>query len=336
MIGGPGRCAGLKAGRMSKQTGADTRGPGARSGASDRRIFVVCVNPVLDFIYEGLSLTDPGRDFFDRSILSAGGFGPNVARSLRVAGRAATCLLCTGGWSGELLRRQLRSEHLNFWDFPSDAPTRVATISLRPDGAQMTVGPSPEIAEGRVDQVMDAALRLSEPEDLVLVGGSLAAPVEERFLGRLADLCRMRRFTCLDIRTASWRCLLEMAPYAIKLPSSLPLEEARAAAHSYAREGGVSLILWSGSSSRLSAWTPDGSHGIEYPRIEVKNPFGAGDCLLGALASELSRGRTVERALPLAVAAASASVASVVPGEYEPALASSLFRGISLAASTSD
>lgn len=301
--------------------------------AARGRLIVVCINPVLDIIFEGLSLTHDGRDFFDGVTLSAGGFGPNVARSLRAAGAASTCLLCAGGWPGDLLRARLKAEHLDFQDFPLDTPTRVATISLRSSGAQMVVGPSPEIAESRVEQVVEATLAISEPEDLILVGGSLPANVEERFLSLLAGLCRRRRFTCLDFRTASWRRLLEMTPYVAKLPSSLSPEEAQSVGRAYAGENGVSLILWSGSSNRLSAWTPCGSYCIEYPRVEVKNPFGAGDCLLGVLASGLSRAEKVEQALASAVAAASASVASAVPGDYDPARANSLSRSIVLAAS---
>jgi sugar/nucleoside kinase (ribokinase family) len=66
---------------------------------------------------------------------------------------------------------------------------------------------------------------------------------------------------------------------------------------------------------------------VPAPTVEVANPIGAGDALLGATLVALERGRSLENAVADGVAYAAASVAHPVAGYAEPTLVNELGAG---------
>ena len=66
---------------------------------------------------------------------------------------------------------------------------------------------------------------------------------------------------------------------------------------------------------------------VPAPTVDVANPIGAGDALLGATLVALERGRSMEDAVADGVAYAAASVAHPVAGYADPALVNDLGAG---------
>jgi len=57
---------------------------------------------------------------------------------------------------------------------------------------------------------------------------------------------------------------------------------------------------------------------VEAPKVEVRNPIGAGDSLVAGLVGTLERGGDLDRAVLIGVAAAAASVETGVAGVVDP------------------
>jgi fructose-1-phosphate kinase PfkB-like protein len=62
------------------------------------------------------------------------------------------------------------------------------------------------------------------------------------------------------------------------------------------------------------------------PRMEVQNPIGAGDALVGGLCVALERGDPLDRAIALGLATAAASVETAKAGAIDPARVEELAR----------
>ena len=99
------------------------------------------------------------------------------------------------------------------------------------------------------------------------------------------------------------------------------------------RAAGAALVALGAGAAMVSA----GRHGVacvtaardEFvpaPAVDVVNPIGAGDALLGATLVALERGRPFEVAVREGVAYAAASVADPVAGYADPAVVAALGR----------
>lgn len=110
-------------------------------------------------------------------------------------------------------------------------------------------------------------------------------------------------------------------PFATKKSIGLLKEAVKAGAH---------LAICSVTSTRLLAATKEKLYCVNSPRVEVINPYGAGDCLMATLAITLRSSKRVSFALKTAVSAALASVQTPVPGLFDLNKAQSLAKQIQI------
>lgn len=289
----------------------------------------VCINPVLDLLFQIPATSFERRQLFESAELRGGGFGPNAARALRCRGDQVLCLVVAGGGTGKLLESALVQEGLRFESLPGKAATRTAVHELLGAESRMLVSPSPRIGPRALGGFFDRALEITGPQDWLLVGGSAPAGAEELYIERVCDLAR-HRSCCLDIRTDRWPALAAAGPRVLKLPSQAA-SKSRAEALAAARracEMGASLALASAPARELFAADKTGAMRVVAPRVPTVNPFGAGDCLIANLAAHLYADTVVSDALQQAVAAAAVSVSSPVPGDFEPERAARLAQSI--------
>jgi fructose-1-phosphate kinase PfkB-like protein len=293
---------------------------------------VVCANPLLDVIYGCARPNIDQRIFFERMLLRAGGFGPNAARALRQYRQPLTCHILTGGHTGYAIRRQLSAEGISVKNHPGPT-SRVATIWLAGIRSRMLVSPSPVVTARQIERLFQHVSDVCSPSDVVLIGGSVDQSSMAAYLRIVSDLCVDRRCLC-DIRTESWRTLLSARPFVLRIPTD-PSDRRSVKKLKQllddAVEGGAKLAICSKTSRKLLCQTANRFYETSAPPVSVANPFGAGDCLMASLAVYLNRNTPIAKSIKYSVAAATASVGSELPGDFDPTVVSHLVNRVNVA-----
>ena len=276
------------------------------------------LNPVLDIIFSDQTKTVDHRSFYDSLDYSTGGFGLNAARALKCLGNSPLCLFFAGGVAGTLLTSQLTKEGLRFESFHLGYESRVAATCLGSGQPRMSVSPSPALTSSQVDAIFERTLEISTVHDVILVGGSVHPTNEGRYFNWLRTLCNERR-CCCDIRTTRVADILAARPFVLRLPSQpgeIVEPRARLTQLQCATREGVFLAIHSLAPRRLLAASREGLLQGTAPRLRAVNSFGAGDCLMAALAHYLCTGHSIMSAVQCSMAAASASVLTAIPGFF--------------------
>jgi tagatose 6-phosphate kinase len=287
---------------------------------------VVSANPLLDLIYHTESDVLENRVFFETTMLKAGGFGPNTARSLVCLGESVECHIISGGVAGKLIRKDLIDGGIRVVN-QRGKPSRIATIWISSPRSRMLVSPSPTCSPRALHRLFNRLQEMRAAQDVILVGGSVPEDAMPTYLKRIRALSLASSLCFCDVRTQRWRDLLSAKPLVLKLPNGetdkLPIK-GKIKLLGEAVSEGAGLALCSAGPRLLLARTAKEMYSVEAPAVPVVNPYGAGDCLIAAFAASIARKKTIRRSLQEAVAAAAASVMTPVPGEFEPATAQRL------------
>jgi len=239
--------------------------------------------------------------------VAAGGKGVNLARAVRAFGGSSCVAGVVGGFNGQHFRALLDAEGLGSVLENGEGETRECQALL--SGSDSGERPHPtEINEAGPPYQPEAVERLLTrlPEGQVVVCGSLApgTPVPA-FIEMLRRLSR----PVVDSSGAGLEAAIEAGASLIK-PNEYELEGLTGSgsldsARELHRRSGVQVLLTRGE--RGAALIGEEVWAVEAPHIEVRNPVGSGDTLLGTFLWARQGGQSVPDALRLAVAAGSAN-----------------------------
>jgi len=244
--------------------------------------------------------------------VAAGGKGVNLARAVRAFGGEVQVAGVVGGFNGQHFRRLLEVEGLKGVLEEGEGETRECHILLGGSGHPTEINEAGfEVAQEVWDRLLG---RL--PKSGVVVSGSLpphTTPETYRALLR-----RLER-PVVDASGVALEVALSAGVALIK-PNESELEALTGFRHSGSssleaaaalyRRTGITVLLTLGERGAALIGAPGmGAQTLlaEAPRLEVVNPVGSGDTLLGTYLWGLERGETPENALRLAVAAGSAN-----------------------------
>jgi tagatose 6-phosphate kinase len=256
-----------------------------------------------------------------RVSVAAGGKGPNLARIVRALGGETCVAGVVAGFNGAHFRTLLTEEGLQGILEDTAGETRECQIMLSPDGSHPT-----EINEAGPLYAPDAVTRLLTrlPAGQVAVCGSLApGTTREEFRAMLERLGT----PVVDSSGLGLEAAIEARAALIK-PNEHELEaltgrgDVESGRNLYARTG-VPILLTRGAKG--AAYIGAEVCEVAAPHIEVRNPVGSGDSLLGAFLYARGQGQPVPDALRLAVAAGSANALLGGPLHFDAAVARSLF-----------
>jgi 1-phosphofructokinase family hexose kinase len=270
---------------------------------------------------------------FSEAIIAPGGKGVNVARVAREMGFPAGLVAQAPGRTGRAVVELIEEEGLTIEPVPVSGEVRAASIVVE-RGGRITVlnEPGPQITEedwAAYEGAVDA--RLAGHGFLVCIGSTPPGSPADGY-GRLVGMARARGVrTLVDATGPSLAASLEAAPDLVT-PN---LAEAEAVLHGAAMQpaaddspevreravhaaaalverGAVSAVVTVGSGVSVAAGSE--RWWVSAPEVEVRNPIGAGDSLVGGLVGSLERGEDFRAAVRVGVAAASASVETDLPG----------------------
>jgi 6-phosphofructokinase 2 len=288
-------------------------------------ILTVTLNPSLDLSTSVAQVRAGEKLRCSAPLVHAGGGGVNVARAVRLMGGAAHALVAVGGAAGQELLAILAAEGVEASSVTVSGTTR-SNFAVMEDasGAQYRFGfPGAEMTPADAAALL-AAITTAAPEGgFVVVSGSLPPGLPDDFHRQIhAAIAPNRAKLVVDTSGAALLNLLQAPPAGLYLLRVDELEETGAATalnHAKSDDGfgfaaslvqrGVAEIVMSGHGKAGSIMVTKDAHLFcAAPDVPVRSKIGAGDAFLAGVVLALARGESLERALEVGVAAASATV----------------------------
>lgn len=287
-------------------------------------IYTLTLNPAVD-----RELTVPALEF--DSVLRAtesrvdfGGKGFNVSRLLKGLGAASTAVGFLGGRAGELLQDGLKNLGIgtDFVWVAGETRTNVSIVTQSHDHYIKANEKGPLVEEAKQKELLDKIDSLAQRGDWWVLAGSLPPGVGDDFYARIVSLLnRHEAQAILDASGESLRLGCMETPYLVKpngeeariltgLPMDTPTETAAAAAE--IRSLGARNVVISMGKAGALLHSPDGTWLTHSPKIQEKNPIGAGDSMVGGLVWALTQGIALKEALGWGVASGAATAS--LPG----------------------
>jgi 1-phosphofructokinase family hexose kinase len=280
---------------------------------------------------------------FEAVAVTPGGKGVNVARTALALEAPATLVGLTPGHTGAAAAALLADEGVSLAAVAVGGEIRSTAVILERSGRVTVMNePGPPIGVGDWARFEEAvADRLGEARVLAC-SGSLPPGAPDDAYARLADLAaRAGRTAIVDVTGPQLGAALEAgagvvtpnlaeaegllhgrADETVEAGDAADVRErARAAARELVERGARRAIV---TAAAAGAAVADGrSVGwLDAPRVvQVRNPVGAGDSLVGGLGVALERGEPFGAAAAFAVAVAAASVETERAGTLDPARA---------------
>ncbi len=287
-------------------------------------IYTVTLNPAVD---KELVVPEIAFDSVLRAGVTRvdfGGKGFNVSRMLQALGAESTALGFAGGKSGDLLREGLESLGIgtDFVSVSGETRTNVSVVT-EPASHYLKVNePGPTISTSELDELRRKVRALSRDGDWWVLAGSLPPGVPTAvYADLITDIQAAGGQVILDTSGEALGLGCQARPFLAKpndvevhqltgLPVNNPAEIA-AAAQAVQASGVGHVVVSLGKAGALlvdetAVWQ------AASPKIQERNPIGAGDSMVGGLVFALSQGYAVAEALRWGIACGAATAS--LPG----------------------
>ena len=287
-------------------------------------IYTLTLNPAVD-----RELTVPAMEFDSvlRAIearLDFGGKGFNVSRLLKGMNEASTAVGFLGGNAGELLQKGLQSLGIgtDFVWVAEETRTNVSIVTQSHDHYIKVNEKGPLVDEPKQTELLDKIDALAKPGDWWVLAGSLPPGVTNDIYARVIQVLNKHEARAiLDTSGESLKLGCIEKPFLVKpnaeeanaltgLPMNTPAEIAAGAAE-IRRMGAQNVVVSMGKAGAL-LHTVEGTWLIHPPKIQEKNPIGAGDSMVGGLVWALTQGISLKEAQGWGVASGAATAS--LPG----------------------
>lgn len=288
------------------------------------QIVTLTMNPALDVTtsVDVMRPTDKLRCATTR--YDPGGGGINVARITQVLGGSVSAVFPAGGPTGDVVMSLLKDAGVQFQHVAIAGSTRESfTVNETSTGQQYRfVLPGPRVTYKEQTRCLDQLRLAAESAQFVVASGSLPPGVPPDFYQRVADICGQLdvRFI-LDTsggglrRVSSGVYLLKASVRELRECVGRPLtteSEQFAAAHGLIEDGRAQIVLVSlGPEGALLA-TQHASQRFPAIPMGFGSGVGAGDAMVAAITTGLSRGWPLAKSVRLGIAAGAAML--MTPG----------------------
>lgn len=293
-------------------------------------IYTVTLNPALD---RELTVSAIQYDEVLRATevrIDYGGKGFNVSRALCALGQSSVALGFLGGITGRRFVEGLPclGIEVDFVEIKDETRTNISIVTANRSRYLKVNEPGPEISRDEQAALLQKVKRLAKPGDWWVLSGNLPRGVPTTFYAQMIELVQAADArVVLDTSGEPLKHGCEAKPYLVKpnadeaaeltgIPVTTP-EAAREAVLAIVALGAQNVFM---SFGKLGALLFDGQKAwfAAAPRIEERNPIGAGDCAVAGLTWGLSQNLPASEALRWGVASgsAAASLAGTTVGDY--------------------
>jgi 1-phosphofructokinase family hexose kinase len=284
-------------------------------------IYTLTPNPAVD-----RELTVPAMEF--DSVLRAtesrvdfGGKGFNVSRLLKGMETSSIATGFLAGNAGELLQNGLKSLGIgtDFVWVEGETRTNVSIVTQSHDHYIKVNEKGPLVDAAKQQELLDKIDSLAEQNrgEWWVLAGSMPPGVADDFYARVVNVLNKHAAQAiLDTTGESLRIGCGEKPFLVKpnaeeahaltgLPMNTPAEIA-AGAEAVRKMGAQNVVVSMGKAGALLQ-TAEGTWLTHSPKIQEKNPIGAGDSMVGGLVWALSQGIPLKEALGWGVASGAAT-----------------------------
>lgn len=287
-------------------------------------IYTLTLNPAVDRELTVAAVEYDAVLRASESRVDFGGKGFNVSRMLKSLGAESTAVGFLGGRTGDLLREGLQELGIgtDFVKIQGETRTNISIVTEN-HSHYIKVNEKGPLATDEDQAALLAKIdSVTRPGDWWVLAGSLPPGVADDFYARIIRILNTHQASAiLDTTGESLRVGCLEKPFLVK-PN---VEEARSltglpmgnvpeiveAATAIRTTGAQNVVISMGKGGALLQ-TPQGSWRVESPRIQEKNPIGAGDSMVGGLVWALTQGRGLKESLAWGVASGAASAS--LPG----------------------
>ncbi len=300
-------------------------------------ISTVTLNTSIDKAYQlGCPLVDGTVMRVETCIDNAGGKGLNAARAVATCGEQVLATGFVGGNNGRLLCELLDADGIEHDFVHIESETRCCVNVLEPDGRSTEfLEPGRPVGCEEVARMREKVTEIAARADVVTFNGSVPAGAGMDIYRELVSVVRAAgKPAILDTSGTLLVNSLEARPTMIKpntdeiqailgrKPESI--DEIIAAAREVHEKCGIEKVVVSLGGEGSVMACEEGVFRGRAPKIDVVNPVGSGDTMVGAFAVAIARGMSVEEQLAYAMSCASANCLSASTGHFDMAVADEL------------
>jgi 6-phosphofructokinase 2 len=283
-------------------------------------IVTITINPALDKSSAIEKLIPEKKLRCTNPAIEAGGGGINVSKAIQKLGGESLALFPAGGTNGEILKRILLKENINFRDFPVIAETRENfTIHETATNAQYRfVMPGKALTGGEINRFLGFIYSLDPFPDIIVASGSLCPGAPDNFFASVANLAKSRGAKYFaDTSGEPLRMAVEEGVYLLKPNLSelctlvgkdyLELNEIDEAAGILLEKGSCEVIVVSMGPGGALMITKNVREKIPAPTVKKMSTVGAGDSMVAGMAWMLEQGKSLSEMVRFGVACGTAA-----------------------------
>lgn len=257
------------------------------------------------------------------SIVDPGGKGINVSKVVKSLGQNTLALGFLGGDTGDFIKRALIKQGITegFTIVEKTTRTNIKIVSSTTEETTDINEPGEEISKDELLKFTINFKKSIKKGDIVVLSGSVPKGIPVDIHKELADMANKAGCkVILDVSGPYLKEGIKAKPYMIK-PNIHELEELIGKNLDDQKDvigvcrniidSGVTLVCVSmGSRGALLIGKDFIMHSAS-TRVAVKSTVGAGDSLVGGMASGMNQGQTIENAFKLGIAASTSAVMQV-------------------------
>ena len=300
-------------------------------------IATVTLNASIDKAYQlACPLVDGTVMRVETCIDNAGGKGLYAARAVATCGERVVATGFVGGNNGRLLCELLDADGIEHDFVHVESETRCCVNVLEPNGRSTEfLEPGRPVGSEEVARMCEKIAEVAERADVVTFNGSVPAGAGMNIYRELVSVVRAAgKPAILDTSGTLLVNSLEARPTMIKpntdeiqailgrKPESI--DEIVAAAREVHEKCGIERVVVSLGGDGSVMACEEGVFRGRAPKIDVVNPVGSGDTMVGAFAVAIARGMSVEEQLAYAMSCASANCLSASTGHFDMEVANEL------------
>ena len=282
-------------------------------------IYTLTLNPAVD-----RELTVPEMEFdsvlrASESRVDFGGKGFNVSRLLRGMEEPSTAVGFLGGNAGELLQSGLQSLGIgtDFVWVTGETRTNVSIVTQTHDHYIKVNEKGPLVDADKQKELLEKIDSLAKQGDWWVLAGSMPPGVADDFYARIVNVLNKHEANAiLDTTGEALRLGCAEKPYLVKpnaeevhTLTGMPVDsttEIAAAAAELRKMGAQNVVISMGKAGALMQ-SAEETWLTRSPKIQEKNPIGAGDSMVGGLVWALTQGIALKESLGWGVASGAAT-----------------------------
>lgn len=302
-------------------------------------ITIITLNPSIDRRY-GL------KDFHKNEIYrcedysaTPGGKGINVSRVINQLDVRPTCLGFVGGFSGEFIKKQLKTLKIktNFTQINDE--TRTCLGIIYEDGSQSEIlEKGPKINKEEIKDFIKKFKSILDKTKIIIASGSIPRGVNTDIYKYLISLANQKGVKfILDSSKSSLIEGIKASPYLIK-PNKEELEEITRikinndadiiqACENLMNMGAVNIAVSLGKDGMIFVGR-EGRFKVNIPRIRTLNPVGSGDSTVAGFTVGLSKNLGIQDTLKLANACGISNAMEKETGKINITIVNDLIKSI--------